>query len=374
MEKRIALSLLLILTTSLFSTTTIDFGHADPNKYTYVSETERWYYEKVKYENPYLDWWPYRYYYNATHYYTMYYPSSYTAYSYKNVKVYEYYLAVKSDLTGPTLTGEGWYREGTETLISASKEVADGSETKHLFSYWSGDFSGNSPSVTVPMDRAKTVIANYKAIHHLMARSSPVEVLGFIEDNWYDEGTDKILQSAPEIVKVDQSKRYVFDSWYVDGGKVAGNPISVSVDKPYIAEAKYKVQYYLDVRSLHGNPAGSGWCDGDSITTFEVTTPIASGFGEKWVFEEWSGDVITASPKGTVVMDRGKTVTAVWRLDSTILYITYGAIISAAIVIFAILGLIITQYGSGIKLSKLKQICPKCGCEFSAPTKKDRKA
>ncbi len=358
--KRVALSLIFVLIASLFFANVIDVGSAQSTKYTYVSDAERWHYEKVKYEAPYVGYWEYRDYYNATHYNIEYLPYYYTGYSYRNVKVYEYYLKVNTDLTGATITGEGWYREGTSASISASKEIDDGAETKYLFSYWSGDFSGNSPSGSVMMDRPKTAIANYRAIHHLLARSSPANVLGFIEDNWYDEGTSRILQGAPEIIKADQGKRYVFDSWYVDGGKVAGNPISINVDKPYVAEAKYEVQYYLDVKSLYGNPIGAGWYDEGSTATFEVTTPVKAGFGKKWVFEQWSGDVVTASSQGTTAMDGSKTITALWRLDSTILYVTYGAIISAAIAVVAIIGLIITRSSTGARA----RACPNCGTKI----------
>lgn len=358
--KKVALSLIVVIIASLFFANVIDAGIASSTKYTNVSDTERWYYEKVQYEAPYVGRWEYRDYYNATHYNISYLPYYYTGYSYRNVKVYEYYLKVNTDLTGATITGEGWYREGTSASISASKELDDGSETKYLFSYWSGDSSGNSPSGSVTMDRPKTTIANYRAIHHLLARSSPANVLGFMEDNWYDEGTSKILQSAPEIVKADQGKRYVFDSWYVDGGKVAGNPLSISVDKPYVAEAKYGTQYYLDVKSLYGNPIGAGWYGEDSTAKFEVTTPVKAGFGKEWVFERWSGSVVTASPQGTTVMDGSKAITAAWKLDSTILYVTYGAIISAAIAVVAILGLLLTRPGTGTHVFKSRQACPRC--------------
>ena len=363
MMKRIALPLILVLIASLFFTTVIDVEAAD-TKYTNVSDTERWFNEKVKYEYPSYSWMPYRNYYNATHYNITYYQQYYTAYSYRNVKVYEYYLMVKTDLSGAAVTGEGWYREGTSASISASKMIDDGRETKYQFTHWSGDFSGNSPDGTVTVDRAKTIIANHKAIHHLQASSSPLDALGFIEDNWYDEGTNKILQSVPEIVKVDQSKRYVFDSWYVDGGKTAGNPLSIDIDKPYLAEAKYKVQYYLDVRSLYGYPTGAGWYDEDSIAAFEVTTPIKAGFGKKWVFEQWSGDVMTVSPQGTEIMDGGKTVTAKWLLDSTVLYVTYGAIISAAIAIVAV-GILITRSSNGLQIVRTKQNCSGCGYQLA---------
>ena len=79
--KRVVLSLIFVLIASLFFANVIDVGTASSTKYTNVSDTERWYYEKVKYEAPYVGYWEYRDYYNATHYNIEYVPYYYTGYS-----------------------------------------------------------------------------------------------------------------------------------------------------------------------------------------------------------------------------------------------------------------------------------------------------
>jgi hypothetical protein len=355
---------LLLLTVLLFAGVcfrAIEVVGDDSPDYTYDSDTERWYYIKESYERPYLTWMLYRQYYNATHYNLVQYPYYTTGYSYRRVKVYEYYLKVETDLPEASVTGEGWYKDGSSASISADRMVEAGGETKHHFSYWSGDFSGSSTSGTITIDRSKTVIANYKASHRLQVKSSPMDVLGFIEDSWYEEGETRVVQSAPEIINADQGERYVFVSWYVDRLKVAGNPISVEIDEPHIVEARYGTQYYLDVRSLYGASAGSGWYDAGAIASFEVTTPVEAGLGRKWVFQQWSGDAITASPQGTVAMDGAKTVTATWRLNSTMLYIIYGLILAGVIAAVAIPIILITRPGIGTRDAQPNKECQSCG-------------
>jgi len=347
-----------------------DSSSASEVKYHYVSDTERWFYEKEAYEYPYYTWAP-QYYWNGTAYNLLYFPYYTTAYSYRNVKVYEYYLTVKSSISGAVVTGSGWYRQGSSAAISASTEVEGGSDVRYMFSGWSGDYSGGASSATVTMDKAKTFTANYRARYRLTARSSPADVLGAIEENWYDEGAEKTLPAAPEVVKADPGKRYVFDSWYVDGARTVGNPISLPIDKPHLAEARYKTQYYLNVESLYGYPQGAGWYDGDARATFEVSTPVEADFGRKWVFEQWRGDAATATSQGTIIMDGPKTVTAVWKLDSTVLYTVYGLIISAVVAAVVVLALVAVRYSGaqpvqfcqrcGYRLAKDFNLCPICG-------------
>ncbi len=362
--KRVSLLLIALLIIGFCFNAPMVVG--DEPDYTYISDTERWYYEKESYERPYWYWVPYRQYYNATHYNIVYQPYYTVGYSYRRVKVYEYYLKVDSDVAGASVTGEGWYREGSTATISADKTVDPGGDTKHHFSHWSGDYSGSSPSGSVAMDRGKNVVANYKSSHRIQVMSNPMDVLGFIEDDWYAEGETRILPSAPETVDAGQGKRYVFESWYVDGVKVAGNPVSVKLDEPHVVEARYGVQYYLDVRSLHGAPSGSGWYDKGATATFEVYTPVEAGTGRKWVFEQWSGDVLTASPQGSVVMDGAKTVNASWRLDSSVLYAIYGLIIAAIVVAIIVPTLLLARRGgSGLRGFKATRNCLNCGYSLS---------
>ncbi len=326
-------------------------------KYHYISDVERWYYERQSYEyyphggitfplHPYSAYFhpygtdPFYPYYDDF----LYYPYSYSysvarAIGYRNVKVFEYYLTLSSPLGEAMLSGDGWYREGSSVMVTASATVDSGQGVRHVFSEWSGDLSSSSPTHSVTMDKPKTVIANYKTRYWITMKSTPLESLGFIEEGWYSEGSLKPTPTAAEVVKDKLGKRYVFNGWYVDGIRIVGNPISVTIDKPITVEVRYETQHYLTVESLYGDPIGAGWYDEDIVASFSVSSPLPAGYGRKWVFDSWRGDIETAQPQGSIIMDAPKRVTATWMLDSTMLYATYGVIIVA--IGMVILGLIL---------------------------------
>ncbi|WP_455364772.1 zinc ribbon domain-containing protein, partial [[Eubacterium] cellulosolvens] len=281
-------------------------------------------------------------------------------YSYRNVKVYEYYLTVTSSQEKATVSGGGWYREGASATVSTPSTIEEESNIQYVFSGWGGDYAGQSPTVSITMDKPKNLIANYKAQYQISVKSIPMEAFGLLEEGWIDQGTVKTLPTAPDIVKAEQGKRYVFEGWFIDGVRSAGNPISLTIDKPFLVEARYKTQYLLTVDSLYGYPTGEGWYDEDSTVSFSVTSPVPAGFGRKWVFEQWRGDALTAQLEGSVIMDSPKSVTAEWRLDSTTLYITYSILIVAIVAVIVGLVLIVTRYPTMTKTGNAS-VCQNCG-------------
>ena len=70
----------------------------------------------------------------------------------------EYFLNVVSDLG--SVSGGGWYREGTSVQIRASTEATSAGQT-YRFSGWSGDVTSTDSSVTVTMTKAMTVQAKW---------------------------------------------------------------------------------------------------------------------------------------------------------------------------------------------------------------------
>jgi len=70
----------------------------------------------------------------------------------------QYYLRVVSEHGSPV--GEGWYDEGSTAIVTVKAE--EGFLPKYVFAGWSGDVSGNAPSITVEMDGAKTIVASWK--------------------------------------------------------------------------------------------------------------------------------------------------------------------------------------------------------------------
>jgi hypothetical protein len=69
----------------------------------------------------------------------------------------EYYLTVNSEYGEPE--GEGWYNSGTTAEISVTTPV--GMIIRQVFTEWSGDYSGDTASSSIIMDKPKTVTAGW---------------------------------------------------------------------------------------------------------------------------------------------------------------------------------------------------------------------
>jgi len=111
------------------------------------------------------------------------------------------------------------------------------------------------------------------------------------------------------------------------------NPTTITLNSPISQKASWKHQFYLRVKSDYGDPKGEGWYNEGEPASFSVTSRV--GFLIQQVFIGWSGDVETAEPKATVIMDKPKTIIAHWGTDYTQLYILLVgvAIIAAAIIL-----------------------------------------
>jgi hypothetical protein len=103
---------------------------------------------------------PYYYHYWSYPYYTNNYWWSYP-YNYYPTTTYQKTKTFDLDVeTNPArivpVNGKGTYNDGTAASFSVSSLVAPlNANQRYVFSYWSGDFSGTSPSGTVTMSSAK---------------------------------------------------------------------------------------------------------------------------------------------------------------------------------------------------------------------------
>jgi hypothetical protein len=95
----------------------------------------------------------------------------------------------------------------------------------------------------------------------------------------------------------------------------------------------YQPQFYLAISSPLGSVSGEGWYNQSSqasISVAQSSVPIPGLLGllgARYVFQKWTGDVSSASLPSQVSMDGPKSVSAVWVIDYTFLYVTLGAII-----------------------------------------------
>jgi hypothetical protein len=277
-------------------------------------------------------WWSYPYY---GYYYTWNYPyyPYYTTTVTEKAKTFD--LNVETNPAGiAPVNGKGTYNDGTAVSFSVTSLVVPSkANQRYVFSYWSGDFSGASPSGTVTMDSAKSVVANYQLQNSLKVSVDPVGVTSASGEGWYLPTDSVVVGPVPSFISGGEGARYVFQQWTIDSAPTSGNSVEIMMDVPHTVVAHYKTQYLLTVSSDHGIVQGGGWYDAGSSATFSVTTEVDISYGVKQVFEKWTGDMESTSASSTITMDSPHTLRALWRTDSTILYATIALAICAAFVL-----------------------------------------
>ena len=161
----------------------------------------------------------------------------------------QYRLNVLSPFGDPT--GTDWYDSGTVVNITVKNMVDLENGTRRVFMEWRGDIFASSPTTAITMDRAKTVVAEWKTQYKLLFTASGLPdgvamnftinsnvATGntpFTYSDWYDSQTSLNLNAT---AKIKQGFRvYVFDHWIDSNGARVTNVIIV--DYPDTITAVY---------------------------------------------------------------------------------------------------------------------------------------
>ena len=132
---------------------------------------------------------------------------------------------------------------------------------------------------------------------------------------WWVVPNQNITVKVPEIVDYNNGTRLVFISW-IDGYNKTFRWFYVT--GPVKTGVKYVKQYYVTINDPVGKQVGitqgEGWYNEGSIATLKVlnNTVYVSSL-ERYVFEEWSGDISSDSTKVTAKVDKPITVTVEWK-------------------------------------------------------------
>ena len=134
---------------------------------------------------------------------------------------------------------------------------------------------------------------------------------------WYNDGQSVQTNQATPSVAGPSGTQYAFKDWELDGAPQSSNQLTVTMNMPHTAVAKYSTEYQLVIDSPGGlgNPQGAGYYDAGSTATFSVTSPV--GFLVQQVLVQWQGDYTGTNPQGAVMMDKPRTVHAVWTTSYT---------------------------------------------------------
>ena len=168
------------------------------------------------------------------------------------------------------------------------------------------------------------VLAPPRRQYYLTVRTDPPSITAIPGENWYDEGTSVNL-TAPDFVPISSGVRYRFKCWDVDGVALAGNPITLVMDRNHTAIARYALQYFLNVVSPFGIVGGGGWYDAyETAYAYLDVGVVDHGNGTRRVFTFWSGDAsgISYAKSDPIIMDKPKTAVANWKTQYLLTVVT----------------------------------------------------
>ncbi len=161
----------------------------------------------------------------------------------------QYLVVAQSPYGNPQ--GSGWYDANAVAQVSVSPEIDYDNQTRRIFTQWSGDYTGNSPTVTLSVDRPKTLAAGwatqYEVTFSVSGLPDAVSTQLVIDGKNYDVNSSKELQiwiSRGERVNPIQSgtiaetfaTTFRFSGWQNSTGNIAADsPLTITQPENYVA-------------------------------------------------------------------------------------------------------------------------------------------
>jgi uncharacterized repeat protein (TIGR02543 family) len=233
----------------------------------------------------------------------------------------EYYLNIQSSpADGGTVSPPppgAWYSANESVIIQADPA----SQQSYIFTGWTGDVSGLENPMTITMDQANNITANFKLNGQTRITTLP-EGLQMIVDQvkyvspqnfpWSPGSSHTI--SVPAIQENGDKTEYRFLSWS-DGGTETHQITTGDIS---IFTANYVTFHYLDI-SVTPQDAGTvipavpgGWLKEDSLITFEAYPDTTVGY----LFAGWDGDLSGQNNPQELQIDGPKTITAMFTFQT----------------------------------------------------------
>lgn len=201
-----------------------------------------------------------------------------------------------------TLPYTGWFNEGTLIQLDIDSPIVAGDQ-RFIFNYWSGDASGASRPVSITINSAKNVTANYQRQFKICFDQTGVAVdytgtVVVIDGNsygvtsfpiyfWWDEGSSHNFTFQSPVIVTPNAKRYV---WVSTTGLSSQQSGSITVLTAGNITGNYKTQYCLVVTSDYGAPTPTTqWFDEGATITASVASPVSGPTGTRYVCTGWTG-------------------------------------------------------------------------------------
>ena len=220
-------------------------------------------------------------------------------------------------------SSETFYDAGTPLSLQATDTVAIAAGSRWRFDHWSGDASGTINPVSVTMNAAKSVTANYvKQFEVTFTQSgigsdtgtntvgtiggSPKTAADLPLTDWFDDGTSWSFET-PVQTDPASGKRYRLTS--AASGTVSA---AATITGSYVAQFRLDLATdppAVGIGNISGATDGS-WHDAGTTVNLTATTPVAIDATSRYRFDHWSGGATGTSNPVAVVMNAHKVVTA----------------------------------------------------------------
>lgn len=202
----------------------------------------------------------------------------------------------------------GEFEEGQEVILTATPD-------EHwIFGGWSGDASGSAATLTITMDRDKSVIGTFSekeySINYTINGNGSVEETVIQPKGEYTVGTLVQLTPVPEA-------GWQFVEWNNWDGEIdEENRIIVTVDGEMNLSLTFEREDFPLIITIEGDGEVVQEIVSTPKTTeypFETVVQLTSKPNDGWVFMQWGGDISGENNPETIEIDEGKEVTSTFK-------------------------------------------------------------
>ncbi|MEM0349865.1 MAG: matrixin family metalloprotease [Candidatus Caldarchaeum sp.] len=233
-----------------------------------------------------------------------------------NVTVYwlKEYRVVARATHGDTDLFDGWVAEGKVLNLQALQEIAWGNGTKAVFRNWSGANS-SSPTLFIVVDKPVSLLAEYDVYYYVEVVSRfPVNV----STGWVRRGEVILLDPGQRIRIHEEGVRSRFIGW-----EKFGNQTTLSIERPVTVVALWADEARLLVEGLRGEEIS--WHALGENVQLAAEEIVETGYGRRFLFLGWAGDIESREPVITVVVDGPKYLKQVYREEALVEFVFVDA-------------------------------------------------
>ncbi|MEM3755055.1 MAG: M6 family metalloprotease domain-containing protein, partial [Candidatus Bathyarchaeia archaeon] len=204
--------------------------------------------------------------------------------------------------------------------IEVPDKVLENNDTKRIvFVCWSDGVNSSVRQVEI-IDKDLELILEYRLQYYLKVDANEGTVLG---EGWYDFGSVANVTAISPIMLEGNNTRKVFSYW---SGNLESNStkISILINESKSIKANWETQHCLRIESEFEKPLGDGWYKEGSIANFSINSEVKLNENVKAVFKKWVGDYNDTKPNGSILMDKPKTIQAIWEKQYKVIFSPEG--------------------------------------------------